>query len=137
MIGPFEVVTSSALVKPRLGFTACIIDRYLYVLGGSLDANPETGSIERALINTDGSLGQFFAFADSTVAARSDHVTIIIGNDLYLIGGTDGVNGGFANNVAQAQLRLSCKHMVNACAMIELLAIGSTTSVEVGQTWLI
>ncbi len=106
-LGPFEVVTSSSLVKSRQDFTACMIGGYLYVFGGASGANAGMGNIERALINTDGSLGPFFAFADSTVAARDDHATVVIGNALYLMGGVDEINGGFATTVAQAQLNVN------------------------------
>jgi Kelch motif len=59
-LGPFALVPGVTLVTPRSGHTGARIGNYLYVFGGR-NALGYPDSIERALINIDGSLSMFTA----------------------------------------------------------------------------
>lgn len=104
-LGAFETVSTSALSTSRVAASAAIIGRYLYVFGGNTGTGP-TMSIERALINSDSSLGAFVHFVDSTGTDRTALATPIIGNDIYVIGGSDS-NNSIVNTVQRAPLDIN------------------------------
>lgn len=101
-LGAFETVSTSALSTSRVFASAAIIGRYLYVFGGNTGTGP-TMSIERALINSDSSLGTFVHFADSAGTYRTAPETPIIGNEIYVVGGFDN-NNDSVNIVQRAPL---------------------------------
>src|SRR6185436_3830780 len=101
-LGAFETVSASALSLSRVDASAAIIGRYLYIFGGNTGTGPAM-SIERALINSDSSLGAFVHFADSIATDRTAPTTPIIGNDIYVVGGADG-NNDSVNTVQRAPL---------------------------------
>jgi N-acetylneuraminic acid mutarotase len=76
-----------ALGTARSGTSAVIGGKWLYVVGGfnggALD------SVERALVNADGTLGAFSA-AGTLHTASSEHTSVILGGWLYVIGGVNG-----------------------------------------------
>jgi hypothetical protein len=89
---PFVIVDGLVLATSRSGHTTVIIGDLMYVLGGQHpDANglPQpTKSIERAIINADGSLGPFTIVSSvSLVKARAGHSSAIFGSYLYVWGG--------------------------------------------------
>ena len=83
--------SASALVTARHGHSSVVIGSYLYVIGGAGDA--ALRSVERAAIARDGSLGPFSTVSGvALVTARHGHTNIVIGNQLYVIGGAaDGI----------------------------------------------
>lgn len=90
-LGSFMAVSDTALSTPRYGHAVAVIGNSLYVVGGfgvsSLD------SVERATINSDGSLGPFMSRSDvSLTSARHDHSISVAGNFLYVVGGLRGNN---------------------------------------------
>ena len=94
-LGPFTTVQDVTLVSARQGHTSAIIGNYLYVFGGFDGTVLET--VERATINADGSLGAFaIASGVSLSMSRYGHTTVIVGNYVYVIGGT-GPNGPLAD----------------------------------------
>ena len=81
----FATVAGNALVTRRSSHAIARIAHYLYVIGGSA---PDTiANIERATINTDGSLGQFTAVSVSLNQPRFGPTCVVIGNFLFAIGG--------------------------------------------------
>jgi hypothetical protein len=72
---------SSAVAFPSRG--------KLYVLGGFDGASPLT-SIESATINADGSLSDFALESVALNSPRQDATVAVIGNGVYVIGGTNG-----------------------------------------------
>jgi hypothetical protein len=76
------------LATARSASTAVVVGGSLYVLGGA-DSSGPLSSIERAPINADGTIGSFSVAAEATLAtARSGHMSLVVGNSLYLLGGT-------------------------------------------------
>jgi len=97
-LGSFALVPDVNLITARFGHRSVVIGKYLYVLGGSVNLNGDpVASIERALINSGGSLGSFESIS---TALRTPGVasSMIVGNSLYVF---TGGNGG----IAQATLR--------------------------------
>jgi N-acetylneuraminic acid mutarotase len=95
---PFATVTDVALMTPRSGHTAVALGNYLYVMGGRNGG--ALSSVERATINADGTLGAFAVLPDVFLdTPRYEHTSAVIGNYLYVIGGT---NGGSLNSVERA-----------------------------------
>lgn len=86
-IGNFSDTTVT-LSTARWGLASVIIGNYLYVIGGAGTNNSPLSTVERAPINTDGTLGNFSIVP--TVAlntARNAHTAQVIGNYLYVVGG--------------------------------------------------
>jgi hypothetical protein len=77
------------LVTPRASHTAAMIGHELYIMGGVGSVGALT-SIEQASLNADGSLGEFTASAAKLTTARHGHTSVVIGPNLYVLGGSDG-----------------------------------------------
>ena len=91
-IEAFTTVTGSSLATARTGLTATAIGGYVYVIGGN-DGTAALASVERAPLASDGTLGAFAVLPDVHLAsARYGHTAVVIGNGLYVVGGTDGAN---------------------------------------------
>lgn len=86
-LGPFETAADIALTIARHSHTSAVIGTHLYILGGL--GTSSLNSVERAVINVDGSLGTFETVANVTLAtARHGHTAIVIRNYIYILGGT-------------------------------------------------
>jgi Kelch motif protein len=84
-LGPFSVVGSFA-VAGRGGAAVVVTDRFLYVVGGSGSGAATT--IERAAINSDGSLGQFALVLNvGLTKPRRAYASAVVGHYVYIIGG--------------------------------------------------
>ena len=76
---------------------------YLYVVGGYTGSTYLT-SVERATINSDGTISTFASVSGVTLAtARSLHSCSIVGNFVYAIGGQT-TGDGYVNSVERASL---------------------------------
>lgn len=86
----FEPVLGVHLNVPRAGATALITPERLYVIGG-LDSNERAlDSVEVASITTGGELGTFQIVNGVSLAeARAFHAAILVGDDYYVLGGSD------------------------------------------------
>lgn len=103
-LGSF-VNTGIALGSGRDELTAHQIGKYLYAIGGFSAMNGVLNTLERAPINTDGSLGEFES-AGTLVSPRRDHSSAIIGNYLYVFGGSSTYDsGGILNTVERARIQ--------------------------------
>lgn len=90
-LGPFETVADVTLMTARQSHTSAVVGSYLYILGGL--GTESLNSVERAIINADGSLGPFMAVSGVTMAtARYGHTTAVAGHYIYILGGTHGNN---------------------------------------------
>jgi N-acetylneuraminic acid mutarotase len=88
-LGPFTIHPGRRLSTARRGHTTVIIQNHLYTVGGLGDE--PLSSIERATVATDGSLGPSMLVSDvALTTARHGHTSIVIGNSLYILGGSDG-----------------------------------------------
>lgn len=92
---------TSRLSIARSGATSVIVKDYLYLLGGSGGGLP-LSSIERAAINADGSLGMFAAVPVVLVTPRAGHASIVVGDYLYVLGGSG--SGGALASVERAPI---------------------------------
>ncbi len=86
-LSPFAAVDGITLTTPRGAASAVIRGDRLYVIGG-VDVEPLT-TVESAPIGADGSLGAFTVVDNVTLTTgRSAHGTLVIGDSVYVIGGT-------------------------------------------------
>ena len=111
VIGGFDSTTGNNIVEQALinadgtigGFTATaplVVGRYhqsavrigswVYVLGG-IAAGAASNKIERAPINSDGTLGTFVDAGTTLSTARFSFATAVVGGWLYAMGGVTGV----------------------------------------------
>lgn len=86
VLGAFTTIPAT-LALARQGHASLTIGRYLYVIGGS-SGSTYLNSVERAMINADGSLGAFAIVPGVTlVTGRALHTSAVIGNYVYVMGG--------------------------------------------------
>jgi hypothetical protein len=76
------------LSTPRQGHASLIVGNWLYVLGGT-SSGAAVGSVERAPINGDGSLGTFSTVA-AAITPRAGHTVSLVGNTVFVVGGSNG-----------------------------------------------
>lgn len=77
----------------RQGHLAVVTGNYLYVLGGKNAGGSTVNSVERAPIYVDGTLGAFETVVSAFLTeGRAFHAGGLIGNKLYVVGGTDGTD---------------------------------------------
>jgi hypothetical protein len=88
-LGPFTTVTNSALISPRSQAAVFVTPTSVYVMGGR--STTFLGSIERATISPDGSLGPFTLVTDSALSvARAGAALVATSNGVALVGGRSG-----------------------------------------------
>lgn len=65
-------------------------DRWWYVIGGANASGTALRSVERAMINADGTVGEFQSSAVQLVSLRAKSVAVRVGGYVYVVGGSDG-----------------------------------------------
>ena len=91
-LGAWEALPD--LLQPRLAPVALVDGGYLYAVGGAAsDYQLTTSSVERALINADGTLGPW-QYVDALLNARVGHMGVSANGRFYMIAGHAGHNGG-------------------------------------------
>src|SRR5262245_33156866 len=90
-LGKFQVVDGLQLARARNGFAIAVAGEWLYLIGGVAghDDQEHDNTIERAHINSDGSLGQFKLLDETLHKGRQQPASEVIGNKLYVLGGDD------------------------------------------------
>lgn len=81
------VVTGSPLVTGRTTHRTVVAGDALYVLGGLDGSGGALGSVERAVIQPDGSLGAFAVDPVALVTPRFDLAATVVDGSLYVVGG--------------------------------------------------
>ncbi len=77
---------AATLVTARKGHASVVIGPYVYVVGG--EGTSPLATIERAIINADGTLSAFATVPNVTlVVARAWHACVVNGSYLYVLGG--------------------------------------------------
>ncbi len=98
---------SGSLTVPRSGPTVVLAPGFLYVIGGG-SGNTIYNSIERAVVNANGSLGVFADAGIGFVQGRFSPTSTVVGSDVYLVGGetldVDLGTGVFLGSVEHATL---------------------------------
>ncbi|MBM3269898.1 MAG: IPT/TIG domain-containing protein [Candidatus Sericytochromatia bacterium] len=135
----------------RNNHTLAVIGNYLYAVGGQNSSGLAEGSVERAAINADGTLGAFAGAGVSLVTPRLQHASAVIGDYLYVFGGrsndtpivyfdsverarinADGTLGAFATvpgrNLAVARNALTAAPLGDS-----LLLVGGTNGSPLGS----
>lgn len=82
-LGAWQTTSTMGVTRPHA--TIAAIDGYLYAFGGGRHGY-RTASVERALINPDGSLGSWVADR-SLPEGRTNHGMAVSGNRVYVVGG--------------------------------------------------
>src|SRR3569623_165230 len=97
--GTFSIVTGVALVTARSGAATVALGGYVYAIGGANASGP-LATVERAKIQSAGSLATFATVSGVTLGtARSDAASAVAGDSLYIVGGT-GTSGKRASSEA-------------------------------------
>lgn len=91
----FEPIRDITLRVPRSGHTVAVVGNSLYVIGGVAGGAP-VAETERFQIFPDAYLDSPGVAAGNLVTPRSGHASIVLGDSIYVIGGT-GVDGGLAS----------------------------------------
>src|SRR3569623_1966719 len=87
-LGTFSIVTGVALVTARSGAATVALGGYVYAIGGAIASGP-LATVERAKIQSDGSLATFATVSGVTLGtARSDAASAVVGDSLFIVGGT-------------------------------------------------
>ena len=88
-LGPFSLVPGLQLATARDSCSAIALGSSLYVIGGQ--ANVGFSSVEQAAIAADGSIGAFATAPALTLhTPRVAYASLLVGNFLYLVGGSNG-----------------------------------------------
>jgi hypothetical protein len=93
-VGTFELVAGVQLEVGRASHTATVIGTSLYVVGGLTTGGVGAGigSVERAAINPDGTLGPFAVVPNVTLRTdRGGHSAVLVGRELIVMGGLSGL----------------------------------------------
>ena len=95
-----DITTFSQLAVPlqtgRVGATAQVAGDSLYVIGGMVN------TVERAVIDSDGNLGNFVLQSGVTLTANwNNSASIVLGNTLYNLGG---YGTGYSDNIDAATI---------------------------------
>ena len=91
-LGPFVNVSDVMLTATLSSATTAVVGDYLYILGGDFEQGYR--GVERAMINADGSLGPFADVPGAAlVTGRADHTSVVVGDDLFILGGDNAVDG--------------------------------------------
>jgi N-acetylneuraminic acid mutarotase len=107
-IGAFATLPNVTLVKARALHATAVIGNHLYVFGGiGTTAMSPIGtpldSVERAVINIDGTLGPFEVVPTAKLASvRLGHTANVIGNFVYVVGGSD--NNAHVTDIERASI---------------------------------
>jgi len=100
-LGAFAVVPGVTLAAPRGGFAFINTGSYLTVTGGhSGNVANILASTERAVINSDGSIGTFQSVATPLTTGRWSMPGVRIANYFYVLGGEGRVAGGAISSLA-------------------------------------
>ncbi|MGE3544878.1 MAG: hypothetical protein AB7L28_13145 [Kofleriaceae bacterium] len=141
--------TAPSFAVPRAGTGCVVAGRYVYAIGGH-NGSASLGTVERALINADGTLGAFTALTEpALLQGRDNHATIVIGDRVYVIGGhrasngltsveqstiqPDGSLGPFAASSSLVQGRLGPMAVVIGSWLYVLGGQAATTGVELAS----
>jgi hypothetical protein len=85
-LGPFT--PAGRLAAARYGASALVLGNDVYLVGGAARAGSYLNTVERAPINSDGTLGAFAVVAGVTVAnGRAGHTSVVVGGSVLLVGG--------------------------------------------------
>jgi galactose oxidase-like protein len=90
------------MLEQRSFPTSVVLGNFLYVLGGTLQSGTVSATMERAPLAPDGSLGPFEVVTGSLVHPRVAATVEVIGDNLYLIGGSD--DAGVLDEVERAPI---------------------------------
>src|SRR5262249_5990363 len=91
-LGTFTTLTSQ-LVKGRLSHAAGVLGDSIYVIGGRDGSLNALDSVERAVINGDGTLAPFVTLSVKLKTARYGLSADVIGSSIYVVGGQTDVSG--------------------------------------------
>jgi len=101
-VGPFATIAGLTLNTARFHHASAVIGNAVYVFGGATAMGVATDSVERAVIQSDGTLGTF-APAGRLAAARFGASALVLGNDVYLVGGAASA-GAYLDTVERAPI---------------------------------
>ena len=87
-LGPFERLATVTMEVPRRSMLALAVGPYIYLLGGRDQSNAALGSVERATVAVDGSLGPFTRVSGASLdVPRGSPLGFVVGSSVYVIGG--------------------------------------------------
>jgi Kelch motif len=93
--------SGAKLVNGRVLHVTVIVRNSLYVIGGTIFSNTED-SIERAVINADGTLGPFTVVGAVAVSGRAGASVLVTDDFVYVIGGELSIIFGPDNHVQRS-----------------------------------
>lgn len=99
-IGAFVRVAGVTTRARRQRPAIQVVGGYVYLMGG-VSAGLAVRSVERAEINPDGTLGNF-AMADDLTVEREGAASIMLGNRVFIAGGSDGTTA--RNSIEYAEI---------------------------------
>jgi len=108
MVGTFATESGAQLTTARAGAATAVVGNYVYVIGGTTDAGV-VGTIERAPIAADGTLGTFEAYGDATLVTPRANASVVVVSGyavgpLVLVIGGIGADGTILGNVEVASV---------------------------------
>jgi N-acetylneuraminic acid mutarotase len=130
-LGSFAALTGINLAAARGAFAGALFGGALYVAGGQSSAGAGLlDTVERAPINADGTLQSFATVASTTlVTARSGHSAAVVGNSLYVLGGSDGTTSLGGSEVATIAAGGTLSALTTATTTLSLPRAGHTLAV--------
>ncbi|HEY1814520.1 MAG TPA: hypothetical protein VGG74_19340 [Kofleriaceae bacterium] len=139
-LGPFTTSTVT-LTTGRAELTTAVIGNYIYAIGGGTAGTPNPldglGSVERAPIAVDGTLGTFSVVSGVSLSSpRFGHVSAVVGDWLYVAGGTPG-GSSYLSQIERAPI--AADGTLGAFVVAGALSIDrwNPTSVVLGDAWFV
>lgn len=106
-LGPFAPVPGIELVQPLTAHATVVAANSLYVVGGfahlSSQSAADTAEIQRSRIGAGDALGSF-EIAGQLLAPRRDHAAVVLGDFLYVIGGTSAGRPDLQTSIERATI---------------------------------
>jgi hypothetical protein len=96
-------ISPASMTVSRAAHTTHLIGDFVHAIGGATDTMSSVATTETSLVNADGDLAPFSAGPSMTVP-RTGHRSVVIGNQLYVIGGANGMNDSALDSVERATI---------------------------------
>jgi Kelch motif protein len=92
-LNSFQNVSGVSLAVPSSQYASVVVKNFIYVIGGTSTGNNEIDNVQRATINTDGTITTFTDTSNHLVTPRLSTTAVVFDSAVYVIGGRGSGDG--------------------------------------------